>query len=38
LGPELTPRLLYKLTADGKRELVRGATLDDLDQRLSAQA
>ena len=33
LGPELTPRLLYKLTADGKRELVRGATLDDLDQR-----
>src|SRR5579859_6806334 len=33
LGPELTPRLLYKLSADGKRELVRGATLDDLDQR-----
>lgn len=33
LGPELTPRLLYKITEDGKRELVRGATLDDLDQR-----
>ncbi len=33
LGPELTPRLLYRLSADGKRELVRGATLDDLDQR-----
>jgi TldD protein len=33
MGPELTPRLLYKITADGKRELVRGATLDDLDQR-----
>ncbi|MFC5860875.1 metallopeptidase TldD-related protein [Acidicapsa dinghuensis] len=33
LGPELTPRLLYKISEDGKRELVRGATLDDLDQR-----
>jgi predicted Zn-dependent protease len=33
LGPELTPRLLYKMGEDGKRELVRGATLDDLDQR-----
>jgi TldD protein len=33
LGPELTPRLLYKIGSDGKRELVRGATLDDLDQR-----
>ena len=33
LGPELTPRLLYKIGEDGKRELVRGATLDDLDQR-----
>jgi hypothetical protein len=33
LGPELTPRLLYRIDADGKRELVRGATLDDLDQR-----
>jgi predicted Zn-dependent protease len=37
LGPELTPRLLYRVTPDGtptgKRELVRGAALDDLDQR-----
>jgi hypothetical protein len=33
LGGELTPRLLYRLSPDGKRELVRGATLDDLDQR-----
>jgi hypothetical protein len=33
LGPELTPRLLYRLTPDGKRELVRGASIDDLDQR-----
>jgi len=33
LGPDLTPRLLFKLGDDGKRELVRGATLDDLDQR-----
>jgi hypothetical protein len=33
LGPDLTPRLLYRISADGKRELVRGATLDDLDQR-----
>jgi predicted Zn-dependent protease len=33
LGPDLTPRLLFKLSQDGKRELVRGATLDDLDQR-----
>ena len=33
LGPELTPRLLFRVSADGKRELVRGATLDDLDQR-----
>ena len=33
LGPELTPRLLYRVSEDGKRELVRGATLDDLDQR-----
>jgi predicted Zn-dependent protease len=33
LSSELTPRLLYRVTADGKRELVRGATLDDLDQR-----
>ena len=33
MGPELTPRLLYRIGQDGKRELVRGATLDDLDQR-----
>jgi TldD protein len=33
MGGELTPRLLYRVTADGKRELVRGAELDDLDQR-----
>ena len=33
MGPELTPRLLYRIGEDGKRELVRGATLDDLDQR-----
>ena len=33
LGPEMTPRLLYRVSLDGKRELVRGATLDDLDQR-----
>jgi predicted Zn-dependent protease len=33
LGGELTPRLLYRIGADGKRELVRGAVLDDIDQR-----
>jgi TldD protein len=33
LGAGLTPRLLYKVDLDGKRELVRGAVLDDLDQR-----
>jgi predicted Zn-dependent protease len=33
MGGDLTPRLLYRVTADGKRELVRGAELDDLDQR-----
>lgn len=33
MGGELTPRLLYRVSADGKRELVRGAVLDDLDQR-----
>jgi len=27
------PRLLYRISLDGKRELVRGAELDDLDQR-----
>jgi TldD protein len=34
LGSELRPRLLYRVhLADGSRELVRGATFDDLDQR-----
>jgi predicted Zn-dependent protease len=33
LGGEMTPRLLYRVSPDGKRELVRGAALDDLDQR-----
>lgn len=34
LGPELTPRLLYRINvADGKKQLVRGATIDELDQR-----
>ena len=33
MGGELTPRLLFRVTPDGKRELVRGAELDDLDQR-----
>jgi predicted Zn-dependent protease len=33
MGSKLTPRLLYRVSLDGKRELVRGATLDDLDQR-----
>ncbi|HTB98198.1 MAG TPA: metallopeptidase TldD-related protein [Terracidiphilus sp.] len=33
LGGPLVPRLLYRISADGKRELVRGARLADLDQR-----
>jgi TldD protein len=33
LGGALTPRLLYRVSADGTRELVRGAVLDDIDQR-----
>jgi predicted Zn-dependent protease len=33
MGSGLTPRLLYRVSPDGKRELVRGAVLDDLDQR-----
>ena len=33
LGTEATPRLLYRVDLDGKRTLVRGAVLDDLDQR-----
>lgn len=33
MGAPNTPRLLYRIGLDGKRELVRGAVLDDLDQR-----
>ena len=33
LGGAFNPRLLYRVGVDGKRELVRGAVLDDLDQR-----
>jgi TldD protein len=33
MGSGLTPRVLYKLSLDGKRQLVRGAVLADLDQR-----
>jgi TldD protein len=33
LGGELSPRLLYRVNQDGTRELVRGAALDDIDQR-----
>jgi predicted Zn-dependent protease len=37
MGEGLTPRLLYRVSLDGphagQRELVRGAVLDDLDQR-----
>jgi hypothetical protein len=33
LGGEMTPRLLYRVNADGSRELVRGAVLGDIDQR-----
>jgi predicted Zn-dependent protease len=34
MGGEMTPRLLYRVNvADGKQELVRGAALDDMDQR-----
>jgi hypothetical protein len=37
LGGKMTPRMLYRVTPDGtptgKRELVRGAALDDLDLR-----
>ena len=33
LGGALLPRLLYKISLDGKRQLVRGAALDDLDHR-----
>jgi TldD protein len=33
MGGAMAPRLLYRVSADGKRELVRGAALDDIDQR-----
>jgi hypothetical protein len=33
LGGPLAPRLLYRVSPDGKRELVRGARLSDLDER-----
>ena len=33
LGGALSPRLLYRVSPDGKRELVRGARLSDLDER-----
>jgi predicted Zn-dependent protease len=33
MGDKLTPRMLYRVGPDGKRELVRGAIFDDLDQR-----
>lgn len=33
MGPGMTPRLLYRVDLDGSRHLVRGARLDDLDQR-----
>jgi TldD protein len=33
MGGRLVPRLLYRVGVDGKRELVRGAALGDLDQR-----
>lgn len=33
LGGPRSPRLLYRVAADGARALVRGAKLDDLDQR-----
>jgi len=33
LGGAFNPRLLWRVSGDGKRELVRGAVLDDLDQR-----
>jgi hypothetical protein len=32
-GGELMPRLLYRVSPDGKRTLVRGAIFDELDQR-----
>jgi predicted Zn-dependent protease len=33
MGGALLPRMLYRIDVDGRRQLVRGAVLDDLDQR-----
>src|SRR5580698_2527071 len=33
MGNEMTPRLLYRVSPDGARMLVRGAVLEDIDQR-----
>jgi predicted Zn-dependent protease len=33
IGGRLAPRVLYRISPDGKRTLVRGATFDELDQR-----
>ncbi|HEX4155687.1 MAG TPA: metallopeptidase TldD-related protein [Acidobacteriaceae bacterium] len=33
MGGELAPRLLYRVSPEGKRTLVRGAAFDELDQR-----
>jgi predicted Zn-dependent protease len=33
MGPDRSPRLLYRVSPDGKRELVRGAEIDDVDDR-----
>ncbi len=33
LGGERVPRLIYRVSPDGQRELVRGAVLDDIDVR-----
>ena len=33
LGGKLTPRMLYRVTPDGRRELVRGAEFGDMDLR-----
>ncbi len=33
LGSELSPRMLYRVSPNGKRTLVRGAVFDELDQR-----
>ncbi len=31
--PDLTPRMLYRVSPDGKQTLVRGAAFDELDNR-----